>query len=300
MLDDLTELRTFVRIATAGSLSAAAREMGLALSVVSKRLSTLEARTKTLLIARSTRRLSLTDEGTRLFERAQRILAEVGEAEAMLARGQTQAHGLLRISAPIALGRAHVSPVCQELARANPHLSIDLSLTDRVSALIDEGLDVAIRIGVPQDSALVVRRLADNHGVIVASAPYLTRHGSPRRPEDLADHDCLHQPNGATWPLIGPHGRRVELAVGSRLRCDNGEVWHDWATTGAGLAFKSMIDVADDLANGTLVRVLPEWQSPPAPVCALMLARNLVPTRVRLFLDAMADRFRHVPVREAG
>ncbi|WP_241127642.1 LysR family transcriptional regulator [Novosphingobium terrae] len=285
-------MRTFVRIATEGSLSAAARAMGLALSVVSKRLATLEARTGTRLIARSTRRLSLTDEGARLFERAQRILAEIAEAEAMLTHGTLEPHGLLRVSAPVALGRAHVSPVCRDLARDHPRLSIDLQLTDRVTGLIDEGLDIAIRIGMPQESGLVVRKLVDNHRIIVAAPTYLASHGTPLTPEDLADHDCLHQGPGAIWPLVGPEGRQVAVDAQSRLRCDNGEVWHDWALDGAGLAMKSWIDVAEDVAAGRLVQVLPAWRSPPAPICALLHARKLVPTRVRIFLEAMATRLR--------
>ena len=148
MLDDITELRTFVRIAAAGSLSAASREMGLALSVVSKRLASLERRAEVRLIARSTRSLALTEEGQRLFEQAQRILAEVDEAEAALRRGRAEPEGVLRVSAPHALGRAHVSPVCRDLVRTYPKISADLILTDRFVELIDERMDVVVRIGV--------------------------------------------------------------------------------------------------------------------------------------------------------
>jgi LysR family transcriptional activator of dmlA len=152
MLDDVTELRTFVRIAAAGSLSAASREMGLALSVVSKRLASLERRAEVRLIARSTRSLALTEEGQHLFERAQRILAEVDEAEAALRRGRAEPEGVLRVSAPHALGHAHVSPVCRDLVRAYPKISVDLILTDRFVELIDERMDVVVRIGVLRDS----------------------------------------------------------------------------------------------------------------------------------------------------
>jgi DNA-binding transcriptional LysR family regulator len=294
MLDDVNELRTFVRIATEGSLSAAARDMGLALSVVSKRLAALEARTNTRLIARSTRRLSLTDEGARLFARAQRILAEIGEAEAMLAHGEVEPHGLLRVSAPVALGRAHVSPICRDLARDHPRLSIDLLLTDRVAALIDEGIDIAIRIGTPRDSSLTVRKLADNHRIIVAAPDYLARRGMPLSPQDLVDHDCLHHGPGTIWHLTEPDGETSQIEPSSQLHCDNGEVWHDWALAGAGIAMKSWIDVAADIEAGRLVQVLPAWRSPPAPICALLHARTLIPTRVRIFLEHMAERLRRV------
>lgn len=296
MLSDIAELRTFVCIASEGSLSAAARTMGLALSVVSKRLATLERRTGTRLMARSTRRLSLTDEGSKLFERAQRILAEVDEAEAMLHHGRIEPQGLLRISAPIALGRAHVSPVCRDLALANPGVTVDLVLTDRVSGVIEEGFDVAIRIGPPKSSDLVIRKLADNHRIVVASPAYLASHDAPLMPEDLTGHDCFHHGAGSVWSLVGPAGRRVDVAVDSRFRCNNGEIWHDWAVDGAGLAMKSRIDVAADIRSGRLVHILPDWCSPPAPICALLPGRTLVPLRVRLFLEAMSIRLRTEPI----
>ncbi|MBO1360114.1 substrate binding domain-containing protein [Acetobacter sacchari] len=241
---------------------------------------------------RSTRKLSLTDEGGKLLERAQRILAEVSEAEEMLSHGRLEPQGLLRVSAPIALGRMHVSPVSRRLAAAYPSMSIDLLLTDRVTAVIDEGLDVVIRIGGPSDSGLIVRKLADSHRVVVASKDYLAARGTPTTPEALVDHDCLHQGHGAVWKLIGPDGRLAEIEARSRLRCNNGEVWRDWALAGSGIAMKSWIDVADDVRAGRLIHVLPEWKSPPAPICALLPTRTLVPTRVRVFLESMADQLR--------
>ncbi len=159
MLDDMNELRTFVSVVAARSLSAAAREMDLALSVVSKRLAALERRTGIRLIARSTRRFAPTEEGMDLYERAQRILAEVDQAEAALTRGQVEPRGLLRVSAPAAFGRVHVSPVCGDLVRTHPMLSIDLVLTDRMADLIEEGIDVVVRIGPPKDSQLAMRKL---------------------------------------------------------------------------------------------------------------------------------------------
>lgn len=292
MLGDINELRTFVRIATVGSMSGAGREMGVALSVVSKRLAALEARVNTRLIARSTRRLSLTDEGARLFERAQRILAEVDEAETMLTQGRLEPQGLLRVSAPIALGRAHVSVVCRELARRHAGMSVDLVLTDRLVGLVDEGFDVAIRIGELKVSGLIVRKLLDNHRVVVGTAAYLAAHGTPTTPEALVDHDCIHQGAGASWHLIALDGRVAEVDVKSRLRCNNGEVWHDWVLADFGLAMKSWIDVASDIQSGRLVHVLPQWRGQPAPVCALLPTRQLVPTRVRAFLEAMAGHLR--------
>jgi LysR family transcriptional regulator, transcriptional activator for dmlA len=191
MLDDICELRTFVRIVATGSLSAASREMGLALSVVSNRLATLERRAEVRLIARNTRSLALTEEGQLLFERAQRILAEVDEAESALTRGRVEPQGVLRVSAPPALGRAHVSPVCRDLVRAYPKVSVELVLTDRFVELIDERMDVVVRIGVPRDSDLVMRKLADNYRIVVAAPDYLESRGAPVVPQDLTRHECI-------------------------------------------------------------------------------------------------------------
>jgi DNA-binding transcriptional LysR family regulator len=293
MLDDIAELRTFVRIVAAGSLSAAGREMGLALSVVSKRLANLERRLDTRLLARSTRHLALTDEGRDLFHRAQRILAEIDEAEAALSHGRVEVRGILRISAPAAFGRAHIVPVCAELVSAHPKLSVDLVLTDRLTNLIDESLDVVVRIGEPKESGLVMRKLADNHRILVATTDYLARRGRPAHPDDLAAHDCLLFGTGiGLWRLVGPKGETVEPAVSGRLRSNSGEAAYDWALSGHGIILKSSIDVEADLRADRVVRVLPDWQSEPAPICALFPSNRQLPNRVRLFLDAMAEHLR--------
>ena len=290
MLDDINELRTFVTIVTTRSLSAAARQMDLALSVVSKRLATLERRTGTRLIARSTRHLALTEEGTDLYERAQRILAEVDQAEAALTSGQVEPQGLLRVSAPVAYGRRYVSSVCGELVRTHPRLSIDLVLTDRMVDLIEEGIDVVIRIGPPKDSQLVMRKLIDDYRVVVGAPEYLQRRGTPATPAELEAHDCVHYRGvGAHWRLINLAGKVVEVRADSRLRSNSGEAALDWALAGCGLVMHSWVDVKRHLHSDRLVHVLPEWRSEPAPVCALFPSSLQVPNRVRVFIDAMAD-----------
>ena len=290
MLDDIKELRTFVNIVGAESLSAAARDMNLALSVVSKRLASLERRAEARLIARNTRRLALTEEGQNLYERAQRILAEVDEAEAVLTSGRVEPQGLLRVSAPVALGRAHVSPVCRNLVLAYPKISIDLVLTDRLVELIDEGIDVVVRIGPPKDSRLVMRKLIDDYRVVVGAPEYLEHRGTPMTPADLDGHDCVHYRGvGTHWRLVGSGGQAIEVRASSRLRSNSGQVVLDWALAGCGLAMNSWVDVETDQRAGRLVHVLPEWRSDPAPVCVLFPSSRQLPSRVRLFIDAMAD-----------
>jgi DNA-binding transcriptional LysR family regulator len=265
-------------------------EMGLALSVVSKRLAALERRTGIRLIARSTRRLEPTEEGMDLYERAQRILAEVDQAEAALTSGQVEPQGLLRVSAPVAFGRVHVSPVCGELFRAHPLLSIDLVLTDRMVDLIEEGIDVVVRIGPPKDSQLVMRKLIDDYRVVVGAPEYLQQRGTPATPADLESHDCVHYRGiGAHWRLVSLAGEAVEVRADSRLRSNSGEAALDWALAGCGLVMNSWVDVQCHVHSGRLVHVLPEWRSEPAPVCALFPSSRQLPTRVRVFIDAMVD-----------
>ena len=290
MLDDINELRTFVSVVAARSLSAAARETDLALSVVSKRLAALERRTGTRLIARSTRRLALTEEGMAFYERAQRILAEVDQAEAALRSGHIAPRGLLRVSAPVAFGRVHVGPVCRELVRAHPTLSIDLVLTDRLVDLIEEGIDVVVRIGPPKDSRLVMRKLIDDYRVVVGAPEYLQHRGTPATPVELEAHDCVHYRGvGTHWRLVSLAGEAVEVRADSRLRSNSGEAALDWALAGSGLVMHSWVDVKCHLRLGRLVHVLPSWRSEPAPVCALFPSSRQLSTRVRVFIDAMAE-----------
>lgn len=291
MFTDIAELRTFVGIVHAGSLSAASREMGVALSVVSKRLASLERRAQVQLIVRNTRHLSLTSEGSAFLERVRRILAEVDAAEHALLADRSEPHGTLRLSAPIALGRAHVSPVCREIIRGHPKLSIELELTDRTVDVIDEGMDVVVRIGLPKEQDVVMRKLSDNQRILVASPDYLRRCGEPMSPDELESHDCvLYHGRKASWRLVHADGSVVDVRVFARLHCDNGEVVHDWAIAGCGVVMKSWMDVRHDLAEGRLIRVLPDWCGEPAPICALLPQNRRIPPRVRLFLDAFASR----------
>jgi DNA-binding transcriptional LysR family regulator len=184
------------------------------------------------------------------------------------------------------------------MVEANPLLSVDLVFSDQISNLINESLDIVVRIGEPKMPGLIMRKLADNHRVLVAAPSYLERRGKPTRPQELAGHDCLLFGTGSTmWRLIGPKGEIVEVPVSTRLLSNSGDVAYDWALSGHGLILKSIIDVERDLRDGRLVRVLPKWQSEPAPICALFPTSRHMPTRVRLFLDAMAERLKRASAK---
>lgn len=291
MLEDLNELRTFRAILAGGSLSAAARELGVGLGVVSKRLMTLERRTGARLIHRTTRRLAPTAEGLALLAHVERILDEVAAAEQGLVEGRAEPHGLLRVTAPVSFGRVHVAPVVAELAERHAALSVDLRLDDRVVDLVEARIDLAVRIGAPHDSTAVARKLTDNRRILAAAPAYLDRRGRPAQPADLAGHAFLRYGEGAApWRLEGPGGETAEVAAPARLRADSGDVVRDWAVAGHGIMLKSLVDAAPDLADGTLERVLPGWRSEAAPVYALFPTRSQLPLKTRALLDALAAR----------
>jgi DNA-binding transcriptional LysR family regulator len=293
VLDDLNELRTFRAILTEGSLSAAARRLGVTLAVVSKRLSTLEARAGAQLIHRTTRTLHATEEGAKLLVDVARALEAIEAAEVRLASGHDEPGGILRVSAPIAFGRRCVAPVLGELAARYPRLAVALELDDRLADLVGEGLDVAIRIGAPTDSSAIMRKLADNRRILVASPAYLNRAGRPASPDAAAKLAFLRY-GAATepWRLRGPGGMTASLAAAARLRVDDGDVVHDWGLAGYGIMLKSEVDVAADLAAGRLERVLPGWDAGEAPVIALYPGGVHVPLKTRVFLDQLIARLR--------
>lgn len=214
-------------------------------------------------------------------------------AEAQLLQGSDEPAGLLRVSAPIALGRLHIAPVLAEMVAAYPRLNVELRLSDGFIDLLEARIDVAVRIGPAKDSAFIMRKLADSRRILVASPDYLIRRGRPRHPEDLRDHTILRMVGWtAPWPLSGPNDEFVEVDLPSRLRTDNGEVVHDWALEGGGIMMKSAIDVARDLRLGHLERVLPDWRSVDSPIYALLPTASHVPTKVRRFLEALTATLR--------
>ena len=290
MLDDLNELRTFHRILALGSLSAAARELGIGLAVVSKRLATLERRAGIRLVNRTTRRLSATEDGRALFLHVERMLEELDVAEAHLSGGAEQPHGILRISAPISFGRVHLVGLAAVLVDRFPKLDIELKLNDRIIDLVEERIDIAVRIGPPRDSSAVMRKLADNTRILVAAPSYFERHRRPLAPEDLRTHRFLrYDDNMLPWTLIGPDGVAFEVVTPCRLRADSGDAVLDWALAGHGITFKSQVDVCAELEAGQLEIVLPGWESPPAPIYALLPSGKHLAAKTRVFLDALAE-----------
>lgn len=290
VIDDLPALVAFAHIVSAGSLSAAARDMDLPLSVISKRLAHLEKSLGVRLIQRTTRRQSLTEEGALFHARVVRILDEVEQAEALLTSRREDVSGLLRVTAPGQLGRQRLAPIIVEFQQLHPDLVVQLDLSDAVLDLYDSGHDVAIRFGSLPDSSLVARSLAPSFRVLCASPAYLARHGVPAHPADLTRHRCILIGNQRRADWRFDDDEQTTVRVSGALITNDGEAAHRLALEGAGIAVKSIWDVGDDIVEGRLCRVLPMHSISAAPLHAIYPhAQHLAP-RVRVFVDFLKKR----------
>ncbi|MBK1680106.1 LysR family transcriptional regulator [Rhodocyclus tenuis] len=287
-MDTFKQIGAFVSVATRGSLSAAARAEGVTPAIVGRRLDALEARLGVKLMVRTTRKLTLTFEGQAFLEDCQRVLNDLANAEAAVSLGGVKASGQLRVSAPAGFGRRHVAPLVGAFMQANPEVTVNLDLSDRLVDLVNENIDCAVRIGELQDSSLVSVRLGEMRRMVVASPAYLVACGVPRTPADLARHNCLSLGQQRGWVFRDPESGELETRkVGGRFECNDGAVLHEWALAGKGLAWRSLWEVGQDLQEGRLSSVLDTWQAPPMGIYAVFPQRRHLPLRVRLFIDLL-------------
>lgn len=302
-MDHFKQIATFVNVAQRGSLSAAARHEGIAPAMVSRRLDALEARLGVKLLQRTTRRLSLTPEGSAFVEDCQRILRELEDAESAVAARGAEATGHLRITAPAGFGRKYVAPMVAEFARTQPRVTVGLDLSDRIVDLLAEGIDCAVRFGEQADSSLVRVPLGESRRVVVAAPGYLERHGTPKEPRDLARHRCLTlgDASGASqgaqrgWSFV-IDGAVQALRIDGPLSCNDGAVLHEWSLAGLGLTWRSLWEVGDDLAAGRLVSVLDDFAAPPTRVYCVFPVRKHLPLRLRSFVDFLKASFAAAPL----
>ncbi len=293
-MDRFKQIETFVAVATRGSLSAAAKAEGVAPAIIGRRMDALEARLGVKLLVRTTRRVTPTFEGSAFLEDCQRVLNDFHNAEASVSLGGVKASGHVRVTAPAGFGRRHVAPLIAPFLDANRDVTISLDLSDRLADIVNEGIDVAIRIGQLDDSSLVGLKLAANQRVIVASPEYLAERGAPALPEDLAQHNCLTfgtYGNQARGWLFTIEGKATPVRVSGTMECNDGAVLHDWALAGRGLAWRSMWEVRDDLAAGRLVTVLDEFAAPDNAIYAVFPQRRHLPLRVRMFIDHLKNTY---------
>jgi DNA-binding transcriptional LysR family regulator len=298
-MDQLGDLDIFARVVATGSMSKAARDVGLSPPVVSKRIKRLEERLGTRLLQRTTRQIALTEAGRGFHERVLAILASVDDAENWVSQRASIARGPLRVSAPTTFGRLHVAPHLVRFLEKYPDISLDLSLSDSFVDLVGEGIDVAIRIADLADTSLVARKLAANHRVLCAAPAYLEKHGMPIALADLTRHKLLVH-NADQWRLEGPDGP-ISVPVESALATNSSEVIREAVIAGLGIALRSTWDVGPELKSGKLKIVLPHVRaSHRVAIYAVYPSRRHLPQRSRVFIDFLLDLYAPVPSWDQG
>ena len=297
-MDKLKQLESLVSVAARGSLTAAANAEGVAPAIIGRRLDALEERLGVKLLLRSTRRITLTHEGSAFLEDCQRILADVANAEASVSAGGVKATGHLRVTAPAGFGRRHVAPLVPQFHALHPEVTISLNLSDRVVDIAGEGFDCAVRVGDLPDSSLVSVRMADNRRLCVATPDYLARYGTPKTPADLARFHCLTLSSDASqtrgWAFrqdLASTSEVIYLRPAGPLDCSDGQVLHDWCLAGHGIAWRSTWEVEAEIAQGRLVTVLEEYAAPPNGIYVVFPQRKHLPLRVRTWIDFLKSRF---------
>ena len=293
-----SDLGFFSALAGAGSLSAAARELGVTTPAVSKHLAQMEARLGISLVNRTTRRMSLTPEGELYLDNARRILGQIDDMEQLLGVSKATPKGLLRVNATLGFGRSHVAPLISRFVRQHPQVEVQLQLSVNPPPLTDDSFDVCIRFGAPPDARVIARHVAPNRRLLCASPAYLARHGIPKVPNDLTKHNCIGIRQGeeayGVWRLASGRARSAPTqAVKTRgnLTTNDGEIAVSWALDGHGILMRAEWDIEKHLKSGRLVQVLPHFDTPDADIYAVYPQRHQLAARVRAFVDFVVLSF---------
>ncbi len=291
-----SDLGFFSALASAGSLSAAARELGITTPAVSKHLALMEARVGVSLVNRTTRRMSLTPEGELYLNHARRILSEIDDMAQLLGTSKAMPKGLLRVNATLGFGRSHVAPLISRFVRKHPEVEVQLQLSVNPPPISEDSFDVCIRFGAPPDSRVIARHIAPNRRLLCAAPGYLARHGIPKVPNDLTKHNCIGIRQGeeayGVWRLSSGRGKKVATeAIKTRgnLSTNDGEIAVNWALDGHGILMRAEWDIARYLEKGRLVQVLPQYYTPDADIHAVYPQRHQMAARVRAFVDFVAQ-----------
>jgi DNA-binding transcriptional LysR family regulator len=293
-MSKLQEMTSFVAVVDAGSFVGAADATGISKAAVSRHVAELEQRLGVRLLQRTTRRLSLTDEGRTFFARAKDLLSALEEAESELTSRSAEPSGLIRINAPLTFGVLHLAPLWGPFAAAHPQVALDITLSDRVVDLVDEGYDLAIRITALPSSMLVSRKLASTRMVLCASPRYLRRHGKPKHPHELAEHSVIsytYWSTGDDWRFTGPKGP-VSVMTKSRIHTNNGDTCRRAALAHQGVILQPDFLIGEDLRRGDLVELMPAYRSIELDVHAVWPSRKHLPLKTRRLIDFLATAFR--------
>jgi len=302
MIDNAGEMAAFVRVVDAKGFSAAAPALGLTPSAVSKLVTRLEARLGVRLLQRTTRAIHLTEEGEAFYEQARRIVGDIAALESRITDGSGTPRGVLRVTTSLALATHQLAPVLSEFLARYPLVQVALLPTDRVVDMVEEGIDVAIRIGKLADTSFMARRVGEDKRVICAAPAYLARHGTPRRPEELLRHNCIVARERAylnrwAFRLDGQEGGEIrEIEVSGRLAVDEGDAQLQLALQGIGIVRLTRLTVAQAVRAGRLVSLLPEFSAEqPVPINAVYPHRRHLPPRVPAFVDFLIEKFTPPP-----
>jgi len=291
------EMNVFVAAVDAGNFSAAARLLGITPSAVSKQISRLETRLGARLLNRSTRRISLTDVGREFYERSRSILSDIDDAQRAVGHASDEPRGRLRVTASISFGQRQIVPLVPEFVDRFSDVRVDVLFSDRVIDMVEEGIDVAVRVSAPADSALIACRLVPDRRIVCASPGYVRAHGVPATPDDLAGYNALIYSTvySDTWRFEGPSGARA-IRVSSNFSANSGEAIRDMAIHGLGIARLATFLVGPDIKSGELIEVLPDWRDPQENIIhAVYPSRRLVPPSTRAFVDFLAEKLTPVP-----
>jgi DNA-binding transcriptional LysR family regulator len=286
-------MTVFTAVVDAGSFVGAAEALGLSRAAVSRLVGELESRLGVRLLHRTTRRLSLTDEGRIFHLRCKAVLAELDEAEAEVSARSGAARGLLKLNVPVTFGLLHLAPLWSEFMARHPGVVLDITLSDRVVDLVEEGYDMAVRIGRLASSSLIGRQLSSTRMVLCASPGYLAAHGAPRHPRDLADHAVISYSlfsMGEQWEFEGPDGP-VSVKVEPRMRTNSGDTCRQAALHDSGIVLQPSFLVGEDVEAGRLVELMPEYRSIELGIYAVYASRQHVSPKVRLLIDHLQRAF---------
>lgn len=293
-MDQFRQMQAFVAVVQAGSFVQAAQRLDTSKAVVSRLVLELEAALNTRLLNRTTRRLSLTDAGSEYVERCRQILEDVNDANATVSAGTGVVSGRLKINAPLTFGNLHLAPLWGEFLKLHPQVELDITLTDRVVDLVDEGYDMAVRIAVLASSSLVSRALAHDEVLLCASPAYLRAAPPITTLDDVAQHSVMAYSlwsGGDVWTLTDAHGQPHSVSTHPRLRANSGDTCRAAALADQGLIYQPGFLVGDDVRSGRLVRVLPELRGPTLGIHAVYPTRKHLPGKVRAMVDFLADAF---------
>jgi len=293
-MDRFQALRVFSQVIESGSFSAAADKLGLSSTAVSRHVAELEAHLQTRVLNRTTRRISLTESGRALYERAVQLLADLDEAEQEASRAAVVPRGTIKLTTSVNFGVRHVAPAIAAFLAAHAGVRFDVSLSDRIVDLVEEGFDLAVRLGMPGSDNVVARKLGETRLVPCASPAYLRAHGAPQVPEDLARHNCFtyeYVTPRNLWRFLDAGGAERTVRVSGSLHSNNGDLLAEAAAQGAGIVFEPAFIVGPDVRAGRLVPLLQEFVAPPMPIFAVYPSRKHLSAKVRAFVDFLLERF---------